>query len=106
MSRRLVEEARRPPFPRPPGDYLVEVCAVCGRQLGPGLGSPTATGRCPDVEPSGLKHRSAGGIIVRAVLAHPYDQDDVARRMMRENRPGLFVCPEPLERPVDDELRG
>lgn len=44
---------------RPPHEWIIEVCAVCGCQLGPGIGSRTRTGRCV-VE----AHRSAGGVVV------------------------------------------
>lgn len=51
-----------------PHDWYIEVCAVCGCQLGPGIGSRTNTGRC--VVDS---HRSTGGIIVR-VAAKPISE--------------------------------
>lgn len=100
MSETRLEDGReRDWHPRDPGDYLVEVCAECGIQLGSSasmLGSPSPSGRCYKVDPDGTRHASRGGMIVRAVLAHPLDQDDPTKRMMRRNRPGLFVCPRPL----------
>ena len=48
-----------------PRDWYIEVCSVCGCQLGPGIGSRTQTGRCV-VE----SHRGQGGMIVR-VIARP-----------------------------------
>lgn len=50
---------------RDPLDWYIEVCAVCGGQLGPGVGSRTPTGRCV-VE----AHRSRGGRVIR-VCARP-----------------------------------
>jgi hypothetical protein len=55
-----------------PFEWHIEVCVVCGCQLGPGIGSHTNTGRC--VQPS---HRSAGGMVVRVVAAPDADQPPV-----------------------------
>lgn len=52
---------------RDPMDWIIEVCAVCGGQLGPGVGSRTNTGRCVVEE-----HHSTGGVVVR-VAAKPAD---------------------------------
>lgn len=45
---------------RDPLDWIIEVCRVCGCQLGPGIGSRTRTGRCVDED-----HHSVGGVVVR-----------------------------------------
>jgi hypothetical protein len=58
-----------------PLDWYIEVCAVCGCQLGPGIGSRTRTGRCVISE-----HRSIGGIIVRVQALPLSDQYDITRR--------------------------
>jgi hypothetical protein len=63
-----------------PLDWFIEVCHVCGCQLGPGIGSRTATGRC--VDPS---HHQGGGIIVRVIGRHPFEQDDITRRFYRNH---------------------
>lgn len=62
------------PGRRPPLDWYIEVCAICGCQLGPGIGARTRSGRCVTES-----HRSAGGIVVR-VGARPLDQQDVVTR--------------------------
>lgn len=66
-----------------PLDWYIEVCVVCGCQLGPGVGSRTNTGRCI-IE----SHRSKGGIIVRVVGRHPIEQDDITKRFYK-NHPEL-----------------
>jgi hypothetical protein len=53
---------------RDPLDWYIEVCGVCGCQLGPGIGTRTRTGRC--IYES---HRSTGGIVVR-VSAKPLSE--------------------------------
>lgn len=50
---------------REPLDWFIEVCYVCGCQLGPGIGSRTNTGRCVTPE-----HRSTGGVVIN-VTAKP-----------------------------------
>ena len=39
--------------------WKIEVCGACGLQLGPGLNSPTPTGRCRNRD-----HWQIGGVIV------------------------------------------
>jgi len=60
-----------------PLDWYIEVCRVCGCQLGPGIGSRTDTGRCVIPE-----HRPQGGIVVRVLARHPIEQDDITRRFL------------------------
>lgn len=55
---------------RDPLDWYIEICAVCGCQLGPGIGSRTRTGRCVV-----NAHRSIGGTVVR-VQARPISEQD------------------------------
>lgn len=55
---------------RDPLDWYIEVCAVCGCQLGPGIGARTRTGRCIFEE-----HRQSGGVLVR-VSAKPLSEQE------------------------------
>jgi hypothetical protein len=59
---------------RDPLNWYIEVCAVCGCQLGPGIGSRTSTGRCVV-----QAHHSTGGTVVR-VVARPSSEQDVVTR--------------------------
>jgi hypothetical protein len=73
---------------RDPLDWYIEICAICGCQLGPGVGTRTNTGRCIHPE-----HHSTGGIVVR-VLARPISEQDrpAESRLDRitEGKPGLI----------------
>jgi len=62
---------------REPLDWYIEVCAVCGCQLGPGIGSRTRTGRCIYEE-----HRRRGGVVVRVVARPLAEQPDMSRRAL------------------------
>lgn len=53
-------------------DWYIEICAICGCQLGPGIGSRTRSGRCVVQE-----HRNTGGIVVR-VQALPLSEQEHA----------------------------
>lgn len=66
---------------RDPLDWYIEVCAVCGCQLGPGIGSRTRTGRCVVEE-----HRSVGGTVVRVVARPDEEQDAVTRSYFKRMR--------------------
>lgn len=45
---------------RDPLDWYIEICIVCGCQLGPGVGSRTDTGRCVIPE-----HGKYGSVVVK-----------------------------------------
>lgn len=64
---------------RDPLDYYIEVCRRCGGQLGPGVGTRTDTGRCVHEG-----HGHYGGVVVRVVARHPFEQDDIVRRVLRD----------------------
>jgi hypothetical protein len=68
---------------RDPLDWYIEICAVCGCQLGPGIGSRTQTGRCVVSD-----HRRVGGTVVR-VQALPLDQQEesTARHLKQITEP-------------------
>ena len=57
---------------RPPLEWIIEVCVICGCQLGPGIGSRTSTGRCVE-----KAHHHHGATIVR-VAALPDDEQEPA----------------------------
>jgi hypothetical protein len=80
-------------YASPPLEWYIEVCIECGCQLGPGIGSRTSTGRCV-VE----SHRGRGGIVIRVVARHPFEQDDIAARFLR-NVPDAPRARDPLEEP-------
>lgn len=63
---------------RDPLDWYIEVCAICGCQLGPGIGSRTGTGRCVV-----LAHRKAGGIVVRVQSRPISEQTAVTQSYMK-----------------------
>lgn len=69
---------------REPRDWYIEACAVCGCQLGPGIGSRTPTGRCIDDA-----HHSVGGVIVRVLARPAAEQESVTRRYI-DRHPGAF----------------
>lgn len=62
---------------RDPLDWYIEICAVCGCQLGPGVGSRTRSGRCVVQE-----HRRVGGTVVRVQARPISDQEGVTRKYM------------------------
>jgi hypothetical protein len=64
---------------RDPLDWYIEVCVVCGCQLGPGIGSRTSTGRCV-VE----AHRSRGGMVVRVQAKPITEQESVSQRYLSQ----------------------
>lgn len=64
---------------RDPLDFIIEVCRICGCQLGPGVGSRTVTGRCVE-----LSHWSSGGVVMRVIARHPVEQDAIAARVLRD----------------------
>lgn len=69
---------------RDPLDWYIEVCAVCGCQLGPGVGARTRTGRCVVEE-----HHQAGGVVVR-VLGRPVGQQaDASTQRLLARHPEL-----------------
>lgn len=61
-----------------PLDWYIEICAICGCQLGPGVGSRTQTGRCVVQE-----HRSTGGIVVRVQALPLSEQQDISISYMK-----------------------
>src|SRR3954469_10036114 len=73
---------------RDPLDWYIEVCAVCGCQLGPGIGSRTNTGRCVTPE-----HRSVGGTVVRVVARPDGEQDRVIRSYFAQMKARGVVLP-------------
>jgi hypothetical protein len=75
---------------RDPLDYYIEVCRGCGGQLGPGVGSRTATGRCVHSD-----HGQYGGVVVRVIARHRSEQDDIARRLLGDV-PAIPRASEPL----------
>ena len=65
------------PGKREPLDWFIEVCGVCGCQLGPGIGSRTRTGRCVYEE-----HRQVGGVVVRVTALPGPTQNVSAERTL------------------------
>lgn len=67
------------PLKRDPLDWYIEICGVCGCQLGPGIGSRTNTGRCIHED-----HRSTGGVVVRVEAKKPLSEQGIpAHRVLR-----------------------
>lgn len=68
---------------RHPLDWYIEVCSICGCQLGPGIGGRTPTGRCVTRE-----HWQVGGTVVR-VTARPISEQggDPSTKRLLEKHP-------------------
>jgi len=75
----IVPDARDVISQRDPLDWYVEICAVCGCQLGPGVGSRTSSGRCV-VE----GHRNIGGIVVRVQALLLSEQENITVQYMKQ----------------------
>lgn len=73
---------------RGPLEWYIEICAVCGCQLGPGVGSRTRSGRCV-VE----SHRSRGGIVVLVQALPLEQQEEISRRYLTEISEPIKMSP-------------
>jgi hypothetical protein len=70
-----------------PLDWYIEICAICGCQLGPGVGSRTRTGRCVVEE-----HRSTGGIVVRVQALPLSEQQSTSVSYMKRMKEPIPIA--------------
>lgn len=64
-----------------PQKWFIEVCIICGCQLGPGIGSRTPSGRCTEES-----HRQHGGSIMLVDALPASQQIDTHSAKIAEKR--------------------
>lgn len=74
------------PSDKDPLDWYIEVCVVCGCQLGPGIGSRTSTGRCVEKD-----HHKQGGVVIRVIGKPLHEQERRLVKPLVEALPHKFL---------------